>query len=126
MMSDQRVHFVNQIIKAVTEEFQIQHKKSTPYHPQANGPVEVFNTILENVLTKVCSTSHDDWNLKIPTTLWAYRTTCKRLTCQTPFKPVYGKEVMISMEYIVHSLCIAAITGMSDKGAIKDIVVQLV
>ena len=43
----------------MNEEFHIQHKKSTPYHPQANGAVEAFNKILENALSKVFNTDHD-------------------------------------------------------------------
>ena len=78
-MNDQGDQFVNQTIEAMTEEFQIEHKRSNPYHPEVNGVVEAFNEILENELTKVCNTNWEDWDLKIPAILWAYITTCKRL-----------------------------------------------
>jgi hypothetical protein len=53
--------------------------------------------------------------MRIPTVLWDYKTTCKKLTTQTPFKLVYGLEAVVPMEYLVPILRIATFTGMDDR-----------
>ena len=63
-MSDQGSHFINRTLRVLTNELEVQHKRSTPYHQQENGAVEAFNKILETTLTKVCNANWDGWNLK--------------------------------------------------------------
>eukprot|EP00253_Pinus_taeda_P030889 PITA_30889 len=103
----------------------VYHQKSTPYHPQANGTVEAFNKTLETELNKVCNAQRSDWDLHVPVVLWAYRTTCKKLTGKTPFRLVYGMEVVMLMEYIVPSLHIAALKGMMDHEVLEERLMQL-
>jgi len=87
--------------------------------------VEAFNKKLENTLMKVYNAQRNDWYVRVPVVLWAYRMTCNKLTGKTPFRLVYGIEAMMPMEYIVPSLCIAALTGMADCRPLEERLAQL-
>jgi hypothetical protein len=69
---------------------------------------------------KIFNVNKDDWDLRVLTVLWAYRTTCKKLAMQTPFNLVYGLEVVVPMEYLVPSLRIATFTNMDDNGVVQE------
>jgi hypothetical protein len=78
------------------------------------------------MLTNICSVNMDDCDLRVPTILWAYRTTCKKLTMHTPFKLVCGLEDIVPMEYLVPSLRITTFTEMDDTDAVRERFTQLV
>jgi transposase InsO family protein len=80
LLSDQGTHFINNTIRVLKEEFEIYNRNITPYCPEGNGIVEDFNKILENALINICNVNRNDWDLKVSTVLWAYMTTCKKLT----------------------------------------------
>src|SRR6266498_1453707 len=46
LQSDRGTHFVNEVIRRLTEKFRIKHSLSSPYHPQSNGLVKRFNKTL--------------------------------------------------------------------------------
>jgi transposase InsO family protein len=85
LTSDQGVHFINITIATLTHEFLIQHHKSIPYHPQANGIVEAFNKIMEKGLTKVCCTNREDWDKRVPTCTLGLSDHHKEITQVYPF-----------------------------------------
>nr|XP_033517645.1 uncharacterized protein LOC117281896 [Nicotiana tomentosiformis] len=68
---------------------------SAPYHPAANGQAESINKVIINNLKKRLEESKGKWPEVLPGVLWAYRTTTKTSTGETPFLLVYGAEALI-------------------------------
>ncbi len=60
LVTDQGSQFTSSMIEELLSHHKIKHRTSTPYHPQANGQVEVTNRELENILTKVVSSNRND------------------------------------------------------------------
>ncbi|XP_052190043.1 uncharacterized protein LOC127799867 [Diospyros lotus] len=76
----------------------IQLRISSVAYPQANGQVEVSNrTILHGLKTRL-EGAKGAWVDELPTVLWAYRTTSRVSTGETPFNLVYGTEALIPVE----------------------------
>lgn len=52
IITDDGPQFAGNKIAATLKNYHVQHKITTPYHPQANGQVESSNKIIEAILTK--------------------------------------------------------------------------
>uniref|UniRef100_A0A2N9GRH3 Integrase catalytic domain-containing protein n=1 Tax=Fagus sylvatica TaxID=28930 RepID=A0A2N9GRH3_FAGSY len=67
-------------------------------HPQPNGQVEITNrTLLKQIKTRL-EGARSKWVEELPSVLWAYRTTVRIPTKETPFKLTSGTEAIILVE----------------------------
>jgi len=96
ILTDQGSHFKNKIIDTLLHKFKIEHRLSSPYHPQTNGLVERFNKTLTTMLAK--TNDIFNWDLHIPSVLFAYRTTKHSTTKYTPFYLNYGRNPVLPLD----------------------------
>ena len=75
IVTDQGAQFTSKLVQEIAEKYKIKHRKSTPYHPQANGQVESTNKTLEGIITKIVQMHRKDWSARLTEALWAYRIT---------------------------------------------------
>ena len=68
--------------------------RTTPYHPQSDGlhVVERFNRTLLDMLSMAVKDDERDWDLLLPTLLFAYRTSRHVTAGVTPFELMYGRD----------------------------------
>ena len=69
-----------------------------PAHPQANGQVEVTNQSLLKIIKTQLEGAKGIWLDELPSVLWAYQTTARTPTGETPFRLAYGTEAVIPAE----------------------------
>ena len=112
-------------MKELTTKYGIRHCKSSPYHPQANGQVESTKKVLESILTKKIHLHHKDWENRLPDALWAYRITWKNTTMHTPYELVYGKQVLLPIEFQVKTFHMEVQLSINLDEAQKQRILQI-
>ena len=97
-MSDNGRQFNNTPFRDFCEQLGINNHYSSPSHPQANGQAEVVNRSLLKIIKTWLEGAKRVWPNELPSVLWAYRTTVRTHTGETPFKLAYGSEAVIHAE----------------------------
>ncbi len=103
IVTDQGTHFINDVIKYLTNHFILKHISSTTYQPQGNGQVESINKVSRTLLTKLVNENRNEWDEHLSTVLFSYRTAYKIGTSYTPFQLVYGLHPLLPTEYLQQS-----------------------
>ena len=107
LVSDNGRQFDTPVFKKFCSGYGIANHYLSPEHPQANGQVEVTNrTILQSINTRL-NKAKGLWAEELQTLLWAYRTTPRATTGETPFLLTYGFEAMVPTEVEIPSYRVA-------------------
>ncbi len=61
--------FVNKLLAELCEVLNVQHTKTTPYHPQCNAQVEVFNKTVKKYLASYVDETTLNWEEFLPALL---------------------------------------------------------
>eukprot|EP00253_Pinus_taeda_P009871 PITA_09871 len=112
IITDGGPQFARNRIAATLNNYHVQHKITTAYHPQANGQVESSNKIIETILTKIVASHRRDWAARLPEALWAYRTTWRSTTGHSPYQLMFRKQPIFPIEFEIQTLRTAQEVGL--------------
>ena len=100
---DNGQQYNNQGFRDFCSNLGIRNQFSSPGHPQANGQAEVSNRILLKIIKTKLDDAKGAWPKELPNVLWAYKTTTRTPTGETPFRLTYDTEAVIPIEVGVTS-----------------------
>jgi hypothetical protein len=104
LQSDRGSGFVSELANQVYELLGIKHTKTTAYHPQSNGVVEIFNKTLKTTLMLWAHENQDDWDELLPFVVFAYNTAYHTGIQEVPFYLNTGRTARVNTEEIIDKL----------------------
>ena len=119
LVSDNSRQFDTLVFRNFCSGYWIANHYSSPEHPQANGQVEVTNrTILHSIKTRL-EKAKGLWADELPTLMWAYRTTPRATTDDTPFSLTYGFEAVVPTEIGLPTYRVANYDDQGNEEALR-------
>ncbi|GFZ18422.1 hypothetical protein Acr_27g0001610 [Actinidia rufa] len=119
IISDNARQFDNDRFRLFCSDLAISHHFSSPSHPQANGQVEITNrTILRNLKARL-EWSKNEWAENLLSILWAYHTTSRIPTGETPYSMVFGTELVVPVEIGMPSFRISNFDKESNEAELR-------
>ena len=119
LVSNNGKQFDNNAFRDFCSELGIKNHYSSPAHPQANRQVEVTNRSLLKIIKTCLEGAKGIWLDELPSVLWAYRTTMRTPTGETPFRLAYGTETVIPVEVGLTSYRVESYDEDKNKEAIR-------
>ena len=98
LVSDNGKQFDNAKFRDFCAELGIKNNYSSLAHPQSNGQAEVTIRSLKAALKTKLENLKGKWVEYLPEVLWAYKTTRKSTTQETPFALAFGTEAVAPVE----------------------------
>ncbi|KMQ88697.1 enzymatic polyprotein endonuclease reverse [Lasius niger] len=98
ILTDQGANFLSALMRALTKKFNIQHFKTTAYHPQSNGSIERSHHVLVEYL-KTQIDKEENWNKFINLAMFSYNTSVHEGTKFSPYELVFGRLARLPSAY---------------------------
>ncbi|XP_062088909.1 uncharacterized protein LOC133795475 [Humulus lupulus] len=92
---DNGTPFQNAIVQELCDTYKIKLSFASVTYPQGNGQAEASNKVIFANIKKNLEDKKGAWVEESPKVLWAYRTTKRSSTGESPYAMVYGTEAII-------------------------------
>lgn len=101
VITDRGTAFTAQLLEEVLTLSGTVHRRTTAYHPQANGLTERLNKTIADMLSMYVDVDHKNWDRVLPFVTFAYNTAVQETTGFTPFRLLHGREVTTMLDVML-------------------------
>lgn len=98
--TDQGRQFESCLFKSLTEKFGIKHKRTTAYHPQANGIIERWHRTLK---ASIMAREDANWLENLPLILLGLRSTVREDIKCSPAEITYGRTLRLPCDFFTNT-----------------------
>ena len=91
LQSDNGTEFVNELVALINNTFSVDHRRTTPYHPQANGSAEATVKQVKRLLFRLTETHSAVWDLHLPQVQLSLNTRIMTRHGSTPFAVMFAR-----------------------------------
>lgn len=99
--SDQGRSFESTLFRELCQLLNIHKTRTTPYHPQSDGLIERFNRTLLCMLSLFVEENQSNWDTLLPYVMMAYRSSVHASTGYTPYKVLFGREMVLPVDIML-------------------------
>lgn len=101
LITDRGHSFLAQTVEALLQACKVDHRTTSPYHPQTNGLTERFNHTLTKMISMYINSDHSNWDTILPFVTFAYNTAVQTTTGFSPFYLLYGRDPSSTLDTIL-------------------------
>ena len=116
IITDRGLEFSSGHFRQYLADLGVDHRQSTPYHPETNGKIERFNRSLKEIITKLVNNQSRDWQNQLGNALYAYRNSVSASTGFTPFYLMYGRRGRLPL-----TKCLGTTSRENLSGRLSDL-----
>ena len=98
--TDNGREFDNKLFKETLDYLNIQHIKTSFYHPEGNSKVERSHRTLHDILSKKMK-NNNTWDLELNSVLMAIRMNVSKTTGKSPFSLLYCRDPILPLDNIL-------------------------
>ena len=113
--SDQGRQFESAVFQEMCKMLEISKTRTTPLHARSDGMVERMNRTVQSMLKKYIQENQKDWDLHLDFIVMAYNTCEHESTGCSPYRVLYGENIVLPIDILTDSLTEEGIVETEDN-----------